>query len=157
MAAYRGLVGAYAFAFRHSPSWLFRSYVLVSGLLGGFVLVLLAFALVQWLANPTGVLGERALLGVIGIALLAPLFAPVLVVARRYRLEAGATGDRALAAAGYVFVLSVYLGLVIADPTAHGGALGVLDTLPAAYGAVPTLGAVGGIALAARLTRPPGS
>lgn len=159
---YSGLLGAYPFAFRRSGSWLFRSYVVVSALLGAYALVLIALALVTWIANPTGRIGERALLGVLAVLVLGPLFAPVLVVARRRR-RAGDDRDRvdaALALAGYGFALSLYLALFISDPSTHavrGGVAPVatwLDGLPAVYGLIPPVVAAALLASVGWLTRP---
>lgn len=158
--AYSGLLGAYRFAFRESDSWTLRSYVLASALVGVFVSVLLALALVTWIANPTGRVGERALLGVVALFVLVPLAAPVLIAARRHRFgRAGGHADVALALAGYGFVASLYLALFISDPRAHSlsgplaAVAAALDGLPDAYGVLPPVLAVvvlGAIAWATR-------
>lgn len=153
--AYSGVLGAYRYAFRESPSWLFRLYTVVSALIAAYVGLLLLLALVTWIANPTGRIGERALLGVVGIVILAPLAAPVLIVARRYRRDAPRTADRPLALAGTTFLLSVFLALFISDPNDHAvtGLLAALDSLPRSYGVAPPALAAALIAAVARLTR----
>lgn len=157
---YRGLLGAYRFAFRQSPSWLFRSYIIVSAFVGLYTGILLVLAIVSWVANPVA-FGDRALLGVIGIAVLLPLFGPGLVVARRYRRATSTlTADRLFAVTGYAFVLSLLVALVISDPSQHtapgplGGVVGFLDQIPAEYALGPPIAIVGVMLLAIRLTRP---
>jgi len=160
--AYSGLPGAFRYAFRTSGSLAFRLYTVVSAIAGLVILTLLALGLVTWLGNPTGLVGERALLGVIAIFLLAPLFAPVLLVARRTR-KAGpdATYDRALALAGIAFVASIYVGLVITVPEqwqeSPSGLLApvveFLYHLPATWGFGPPILGVALIVLAHRLAR----
>jgi hypothetical protein len=158
---YGGILGAYPYAFRQSRSWLFRSYVVASGVVGGFIAVLLLLGLITWLAGPTGLAGQNAFLGVIGILVIAPLAAPVLFVARRYRLETPRPeADRLFAIAGYLFLGSLYLALLITDPSQHTiggplqGLLATLDALPGTYGLIlPVIAAVA-ILLVARLTRP---
>ena len=157
---YGGLLGAYPFAFRQSASWVFRSYVVASALLGLFVSILLALALVTWVANPTGRIGERALLGIVAIFVLVPLFGPVLLSARRHRYgTARPREDLALSLAGYAFVLGLYLALFISDPATHAlpGPLdalaAALDALPAVYGLLPPLLAGALLAAVAWATR----
>lgn len=155
--AYAGLVGAYRYAFRRSSSWLFRSYVVASAVLGVFIALLLVLALVSWAADPVA-FGERAFLGVIGLLLVMPLAAPVLVVARRYRRGRPA-GDAWLGLAGYAFVLGIFLALFVSDPSPHDvqGALAPvaawLDGLPDRYGLIPPVLAAAAIVAAVRLTR----
>lgn len=157
---YSGLFGAYRFAFERSDSLLFRAYVVVSALCGAYVSLLLVLAAVSWLATP-GALGEKALLGVIGVVVLAPLFAPVLIVARRYRLGHDRPGmDRVFALAGIAFVLSLFVALVVTDPTAHsspgpvGDVLGFLGGLPATVGLGAPMAGTLLIYVAVRYTRP---
>ena len=156
---YGGLLGAYPFALNRTSSWLLRSYVVVSALVGAFVALLLALGLVTWLAGPTPLVGQNALLGVIGILVLAPLAAPVLIVARRHRLgDDRPRVDALFALAGYAFVASTYLALLITDPSRHtlGGPadrlLAVVDALPGRYGLVPPIVAAAAILAVARLT-----
>jgi hypothetical protein len=151
---YGGLLGGFVFAFRRSDSWVLRSYVVASTLVGGFAVVFLLLALFFWLGNPAP-FGQRALLGVVGIFVLVPLFAPVLVVARRHRRGTGSRrGDAALGVAGYGFVLAVYLALFISDPNPHNvtGPLAAIDALPRRYWVAPVLLSVASIWLAVRLT-----
>lgn len=162
MEDYRGLVGGVAFALRRSESWLLRSYAVASALVGGFVGLLLVLGVVSWLAEPAP-LGQRALLGVVGLLVLVPLFAPVLVVARRHRRGHGdRRADALLAIAGYGFVLSVYLALLVSAPgsRAVSGPLGpvvaAVDALPRSAWPVPPLLAAAAIVLAFRRTRPRG-
>lgn len=156
---YSGLFGAYRYAFAQSDSLLFRAYALLSALVGAYTSLLLALATVSWLASP-GAFGEKALLGVIGVLVLAPLFAPVLIVARRYRLGRNRPGtDRRFALAGVAFLLSLLLALVVTDPNAHSGpgplgdVFAFLDGLPATYGLVPPVVASLLIYVVVRYTR----
>lgn len=158
--AYSGLVGAYGFALRRTRSWLLRSYVVASAVAGLYIGFLLVLAAVTWLARPVA-FGERMLLGAIGLLLLVPMAAPVLVAARRHRRADPSPGaDRWLGLAGYGFMLSVLLALFLSDPSptamqeAFGPAAAWFDRLPDHYGLVPP--AVGAVAVGVviRLTRP---
>lgn len=157
---YAGLLGAYPYALRASRSWLFRTYVVASAAVGVYVAVLLALGVVAWAASPAA-FGEKAFLGVLGLLVLAPLSAPVLLVARRHR-RAGSdpAADRWLGLAGYAFVASIVLALFVSDPSPHGvegtfaPVAAWLDGLPDVYGLVPPVVAALAIALVARLTRP---
>lgn len=154
---YGGIFGAYPYAFRQSDSRLFRSYVVVGGLLTGLVVLFFLTALVTLVANTVGTAGGtftfvRAFYIVVGLVVVAPLAAPVLLVARRHRRSGSDdTYDGALAASGYLFVLTLYLALVISAPpgareTPAGPIAPVVEFLyglPAVAGAVPPLVAVG--------------
>lgn len=159
---YAGLLGAFPYAFTATRSHALRLYVLASALLGGFVALVIALALVRWLLDPTGLVGERALLGVIALFLLGPLFAPVLLVARRHRYGTDDPRyDRALALAGFAFVLSVYVGLVATVPpqwqNSPAGplapAIEFVYALPPTWGLVPPLVGAALVALAHRFAR----
>jgi hypothetical protein len=157
---YSGLFGAYRYAFRQSNSALFRMYVGVSAFIGLFVSILLVLGVVNW-AGSAGQFGERALLSVIGVLILGPLFGPVLIAARRYRLGLDRPGfDRYLGLAGIGFLLSIYLALFVSDPTDHSapGPLDVpvsmINELPQTYGLIPPVVATVGLYLIVRYTRP---
>lgn len=153
---YGGALGTYPYAFRHSDSRLFRSYVLVGGLVTALVVVVFAAAFVQLVGNTLGTSGGtftfvRAFFVVVGLIVVVPLMAPVLLVARRHRRQGSTPSyDRALAAGGYLFVVALYLGLVVSAPPElrdqPSGALApvveVLYGLPALAGVVPPLLAV---------------
>lgn len=119
---YRGALGAIPYAFRASDSWLFRSYVVVGGLAAGLIALLMVLAIVVLFGQTSGFEGgsltlSRAFYAVFGLLLFAPLVAPILFVARQHRREGGNGGyDRWMAIAGYVFLLSIYLGGVASMP-----------------------------------------
>lgn len=153
--SYAGLPGAFRAAFGRTSSYLCKLYAVASAVLGVFVALLLVAGLVQWMANPVGLVGERALLGVVAILVLVPLFAPVLLVARHHRRAGNDPRyDRALAAAGFLFVLSLYAGLVASVPPGMredpSGLLAPvvawLYALPASYALLPP--AVGALLVA---------
>lgn len=154
--AYGGVFGAYPYAFRTSDSRLFRSYAVIGGILTAAAVVIFGTALVTLVANTLGTVGGtftfvRAFFFLVGLAVVAPLMAPVLLVARRHR-RSGSTAayDRAIAGAGYLFVFSLYLTLVItappesreAPPALLAPAVETLYALPPVAGAVPPLIAV---------------
>lgn len=147
-----GLLRSFPYSFRASESRLFKSYVVVAGLVGLLIGLLLTFALIVWFVSTLGqsalVTSSNALIGVVAVLVLGPLFAPVLLVARRHR-RGGSTVDydRRLAAAGYLFVVSLYVGLVITVPPEQqepvSGVLAPVVTflydLPQVVGVVPPL------------------
>ncbi|MFB6269909.1 MAG: hypothetical protein ABEH83_08205, partial [Halobacterium sp.] len=117
---YSGMLTAFPYAFRQSDSRLFRSYVVVSTLVGALVALLMANALVVLVGNTASAPGgsltlSRTFYVVVGLFVFVPVVAPVLFVAHRYRRERSVADqyDAALAAAGYLFVGSVYLALVV--------------------------------------------
>lgn len=154
---YGGVVGAFPYAFRASDSWLFRSYVLVGGLVGLLVVALAALALPGWIAatlrQSAVVTLSRAVLVLAAAAVLAPLLAPVVLVARRHRRgdPVDPRYDGLLGLAGHLLVLSLWLLLVITAPPgsreAPAGALApvvsALYSLPRAAGVLPPLLSVG--------------
>jgi hypothetical protein len=120
--AYRGVLGTYPYAFRQSRSRLFRGYVVLGGLVTVLSVLVFVTAFVQLVANTTGTAGGtftfvRSLYIVLGLAVVGPLMAPVLLVARRHRRGGSSlVYDRAIAAGGYAFLASLYLALVVAAP-----------------------------------------
>ena len=155
--SYGGFFGAYPYAFRQSESRLFRSYAVLGGLVTALVVVFFVTALVTLISNTVGTAGGtftfvRAFYIVIGLAVVAPLAAPVLLVARRHRrVGASVDYDGALAASGYLFLFALYVALVITAPAgarstppdAIAPLVESLYSLPPAAGTVPPLVALG--------------
>jgi uncharacterized membrane protein YuzA (DUF378 family) len=165
---YRGIFGAFPYAFRQSGSLLFRSYVFVGALAALAVTVLFGAGLVVLVARTAALEGgsltlSRAFYVVVGLFVVAPLVAPVLLVARRHRRTEAhdARYDLGLSITGYLFVASLYVGLVItvpadqrtAPPAAVAPVVEALYALPQLAGVVPPLVASGLIVVAHRLLR----
>ncbi|MFB6130534.1 MAG: hypothetical protein ABEJ28_06910 [Salinigranum sp.] len=149
---YRGIFGAFPYAFRSSDSWIFRSYVVVSSLVALLIALLFIFALIVLIGRTASVEGgtftlSRAFYVVIALFLVSPVIAPTLLVARRHRrgIERRRGYDARIALAGYLFILALYVGTVIAvppasqtTPTGPLAAVGAfLYSLPRAFGVVP--------------------
>lgn len=162
---YSGLLGAFPYAFRSSESWLFRLYAVVGGLLALAVALLFGLALVTLLGQTAASTGgtftfSRSLYVLVGLFAVAPLVAPVLFVARRHRRNRPDRGfDARMAAAGFLFVVALYLAAIISTPAeqqqATAGALApvadALYALPRLLGpAIPAAVAVGMYLLARR-------
>ena len=119
---YSGVFGAFPYAFRHSDSRLFRSYVLFGGLLAVLTTLFFTLALIVVIAGTVGGTGGtltfvRSLFVLLGLLIVAPLIAPILFVARRHRRTGSDTRyDAALAVTGYLFVFTLYLGAVASMP-----------------------------------------
>lgn len=153
---YSGLVSAFPYAFRRSDSLLFKSYVAVGGLVAVIVTLLFLFALVVLVAATTGGPGgtftvSRAFFIVVGLFVVAPVLAPILLVARRHRRGRAKKGyDATLALAGYLLLVSLYVGVVITiPPTQQAAPAGTLApvveflyALPALAGLLPPIAAV---------------
>jgi len=132
---YGGVLGTFPYAYRKSESRLLRSYVVVGGLATlvltlGFVLALIYLLGGSFGAQAGVFTFSRSFYIVVALAVIAPMMAPVLFVARHHRRGDADRGyDRALAASGYVFLLSLYGMLVISapadlrDPASDYGAL----------------------------------
>lgn len=163
---YSGVLGTYPYSFRQSDSRLFRSYVVLGGVVTALIATVFVFALVQLVARTVGTVGGtfsfvRAFYIVVGMLVVVPLMAPVLLVARRHRRTSSTlVYDRALAASGYLFIVSLYLVLVITAPpelreTPTGAFAPVVEALyglPPVAAVVPPLLAVAfGYALHRRL------
>lgn len=150
---YKGLLGSFRYSYGASDSLVYRAYVVVSALLSVLLALLFAFALIGIIAATLGASESitlvRSFFVLVGVLVIAPILAPVLLVARRHRRELGSgrAYDAALAAGGFLFVGALYAGLVISvppdlqEPTA--GATGLLVDalygLPSALGIVPPL------------------
>ncbi|MGM0604333.1 MAG: hypothetical protein ACQETB_01535 [Halobacteriota archaeon] len=119
-AAYRGVFGAIPYAFRQSSSWLFRLYVLIGTLAAVGVGLFVVFGLVVLFGETAGTPGgsltlSRSLYVLVGLFVVGPLLAPTLFVARRHRRSRPVDDryDGALAIAGFGFLVSLYVGLII--------------------------------------------
>lgn len=164
---YAGLFGAIPYALRSSRSWLFKLYVLVGGLVALVATVLMAFALVTLVARTATVPGgsltlSRAFYVVVGLFVVGPLLAPILLVARRHRREGSKKRyDASLALAGFVFLGSLYVGLLVSVPPAQqepvsGAFAPVVESLyalPQVGGVVPPVFAAALIAVVHRAVR----
>ncbi|WP_435359539.1 hypothetical protein [Haloarchaeobius sp. DFWS5] len=142
-----------------SDSRLLRLYTVISALTAVFVALLLVLAIPQWVKWTLGQ-GElntfsRAMLPWIGLLLLGPMLAPPFYAARRVRDERSSPQtDFLLAVAGFFFLLSLYVALLISAPAAYrdpapatpllGATIQFLYDLPPLAGLVPpVLGALG--------------
>jgi uncharacterized membrane protein YuzA (DUF378 family) len=164
-SGYDGVFGAFPYAFRESESRLFKLYVVASAVAIGLVALFVAAALVVLIGQTAAVQGgsltlSRSFYIVVGLLVVLPAIAPTLLVARRRRR--GSQGSKrheaALAAAGFVFLLTIYLGVVASMPETFtldgetvtrpppGGAFGpviaVLYAIPSVFAwSVPLAGA----------------
>lgn len=155
--AYRGLPGAVVYAYRRSDSRLFRTYAVAGSLLAVAIAVLFGTSLVLAIAETVGTAGGtftfvRSFVLFVGLLAVGPVLAPPILVARRHRRGASSVRyDRALAAGGYAFALSLYLALVISappalreePPAAIAPVVEALYSLPRPAAVVPPLAAVG--------------
>lgn len=121
--SYRGLVGAFPYAFRHGDSLVFRLYVVFGTLAAAFVGILFLFSLVVWIAETAGSPGgsltlSRTFIAVVGLFAAGPLIAPVLLVARKHRkqLTYHPRYDTIMALTGVAFLGSIYLAAIISMP-----------------------------------------
>jgi uncharacterized membrane protein YuzA (DUF378 family) len=122
-SGYDGVFGAFPYAFRSSESRLFKLYVVASALVIGLIALLVGIAVVVLIGQTDAVQGgsltlSRAFYIVVGLLVVLPAIAPVLIVARRRRRAADSSPrhENALAITGFVFLLSLYLGLVASMP-----------------------------------------
>lgn len=114
MADYRGLLGAFPYAFRETDSRLCKSYVLLGGLLAVLTAVGFLISLAGVVANPGG---GGSLVVLLALLVVAPLVAPVLFVAHRHRTSKDTTRyDFLLALSGYAFVVTLYAGILASIP-----------------------------------------
>ena len=146
---YGGVLGAFPYAFRASGSLLFKSYAVVGALAGLGLTALFALALIDVVAQTTVGQGgtltlSRSFYVLVALFVVAPTVAPVLFVARTHRRaeRRSARYDAALAAAGYLFLLSLFVGLVVSVPpelqeTSAGPVVASLYSLPQLAGLVP--------------------
>ncbi|MDZ5809868.1 hypothetical protein U4E84_00675 [Halorubrum sp. AD140] len=155
--SYRGVLGAIPYAIRSTDSWAMRVYGVVGALTAGLIAVVVTLALVVWMGETAEVqsgtfLFSRSLFVLAGFAAVAPLLAPLLFVARRHRrgdpVKPGY--DRKMAYGGFLFLASLYLGMVISapaglrDPT-ESVVVNALYALPRPVGLLPPV--VAGLAV----------
>ncbi|MFO7833183.1 MAG: hypothetical protein R6V31_03800 [Halohasta sp.] len=121
--SYRGLFGAFPYAFRHGDSLLFRAYVLVGALGAVFIGGLFTLSLVVWIGETASTPGgsltlSRTFIAVMGLFAAGPLLAPVLLVARKHRkgLSYHPRYDTIMALLGVGFLLSIYVAAIISMP-----------------------------------------
>ncbi|QAU13937.1 hypothetical protein EKH57_15110 [Halorubrum sp. BOL3-1] len=149
--SYGGVFGAIPYAFRATESRTMRAYAAIGALAAGFVTLVIGLALVVWMGETASVqsgtfLFSRSLYVVAGLAMVGPLLAPILFVARRHRRgDAVAAGyDRWMGVAGFAFLLSIYLALVVTAPAGLRDPSGsvvveALYALPRPAGVVPPI------------------
>lgn len=126
---YGGIIGAFPYAFRQSDSRLFRSYVLVGGFATLLLTLTFVLAVVVVFGRTAGVRGgsftlSRSFIALLGLLAVLPVVAPVLFAARTRRLGLDADTEfqpperyePLLALGGYLFLLSLYLGLIASMP-----------------------------------------
>lgn len=157
--SYSGLFGAFPYAYRSSNSRGFRLYVVVGGLLAAVLSLVFLLALVGQIADTVGTTDQtfsfvRAFFIFVGLVVVAPVLAPVLLVARRHR-RTGSDGryDGALATTGFLYLGALYLALVVSTP-AEGQTLidaGTSTPIARALYALPRVAAVVPPALAVLL------
>ena len=119
---YGGVLGTFPYAYRESESRLLRSYVVLGGLATIVLALTFVLALIYLIGGSFGAQAgvftfSRSFYVVVALFVIAPVMAPILFVARHHRRGVADRGyDRALAASGYVFLLSLYVMLVISAP-----------------------------------------
>jgi hypothetical protein len=151
--SYRGVFGAIPYAIRHTESLTMRVYGFVGALTAGLIATVVTLALVVWMAETADVQGgtflfSRSLYVIAGFAAVAPLLAPLLFVARRHRRDDPVRPgyDRKMAYGGFLFLLSLYVGMVISAPAelrepAESAVVNALYALPQPVGFVPPVAA----------------
>jgi len=120
---YRGVVGAFPYAFRHGDSRVFKFYVVFGTLAALFIGGLFFFALIVWIGQTASAPGgsltlSRTFIVVIGLFAAGPLLAPTLLVARKHRkgLQYHPRYDTSMALMGALFLFSIYLAAIISIP-----------------------------------------
>lgn len=120
---YRGLFGAFPYAFRHGDSLVFKLYVVAGTLAALFVGGLFTLSLVVWIGETAGTPGgsltlSRTFIAVVGLFAAGPLLAPILLVARKHRrgFSYHPRYDTIMALLGVGFLLSVYAAVIISVP-----------------------------------------
>jgi uncharacterized membrane-anchored protein YitT (DUF2179 family) len=159
--SYSGAVTAFPYAFRISDSRAFKLYAVVGGFIALFGTVFFMLAIVSLLGRisgtPAGILTfQPALYLIVWLFTIAPIAAPVLLVARQYRLGRGNSSyDKWIAVAGFAFIVSIYLAAIITTPVNRQSSVGPivrsLYELPPITGVIPPLLAAAGMAIVHRM------
>lgn len=120
---YSGIFGAFPYAIRASNSWVFRLYAVGATLVSVGIAVTVGMGLVVVMGETQNAGGglfafSRSMFVLVAFGAVTPLIAPILLVARRHRRDDSVSEryDAALAAAGVVFLIMLYGGLVISTP-----------------------------------------
>lgn len=119
---YGGLVTAFPYAARASDSRLFTLYATLSGLLATLLAFFFAAAVTVAVSNTLGAGGGtftfvRSFYVFVALAVVAPIVAPVLFVAREHRRGRGDPQyDRRMALLGFAYFLALYAAAVISMP-----------------------------------------
>jgi hypothetical protein len=144
--AYSGILGAVPYAFRRTESTMMQTYVLFGAVIAVIVTLLFGSSLIVLIGSSSGANAgslsfSRAFFALVAMAVVAPLVAPILFVARRHRLGNGDLSyDQRLGGLGFLFIASLYTGLVISTPEAQQApAAGVLAPLVEALYSLPQL------------------
>lgn len=122
---YRGLPGAFPFAFRRSDSLLFKAYVVLGGLFALLIAIFFTLSVIRVIGETTDTSAtlslSRTFVALLGILVVLPVLAPILLVARRHRRGTGddVRYDRRLAASGFLFIFALYVGFVATVPPAY--------------------------------------
>jgi len=115
------VVGAVKYAVVEGESRLFRGYAAIGSLLALFVAIAFVLALPVWVVEISDSGGgplQRiglGLLWLVGLAVIATMLVPMLFVVRRHR-DGRPERQFAFGLAGFLYVLTVYLALVVSAP-----------------------------------------
>jgi hypothetical protein len=156
---YGGALGAFPYAIRSSDSWTFRAYAATAAVVAVLLVAVFVLSLVGVVASTANQTASvtlvRAFVLLVMLLVVVPSVAPVLLVARRHRLDQPVDSryDGALAWTGFTYHAALYVGLVASVPpdlqTAPSGPLAplvaLLYGLPRLAGHVPPLVAALGI------------
>ena len=148
---YRGVIGAFPYAFRNGDSLVFRLYVVVGTLVALFLGGLFTLSLIVQIGNTASAPGgsltlSRTFVAVVGLFVAGPLLAPTLLVARKHRtgLSYHPRYDTLMALTGFAFLLSIYVAAIISIPDSFidGPPSGIVAPVLSVLYAIPQIGAL---------------
>ncbi|MFB6253343.1 MAG: hypothetical protein ABEI06_01895 [Halobacteriaceae archaeon] len=123
---YSGIVGMFPYAYRNSHSRIFKSYLIIGGIIIGLISLLMVFALISIIGATANVSGgtialSRAFFILVGLTVIMPLLTPIIGVARhlRYRENTSIRFEQRLALGGFLYIFLLYIGLIISTPAVH--------------------------------------